>query len=245
MERRDQERFLLDSENITGTLIIHNRVKIHDISMNGACLIGDKRFEIGREYRLSFDCDDGKIPLRGTVNWAVLSQSRKTVDGDSVPIYKVGMQFTMLSDEAQNKLKHFITQYRKLRQIQKQDEPLVLPFDDLEQDDSKDVFMDLPERFTVKKLDTKGIVVESRYEMEVNHQIPLEIHITKFRPLEVTGNVAYCLSKSMEGTNRYDVGIQFVTLSERDRNRIEKFVASQGKNVQGSPFIVRISSGSD
>ena len=211
--------------------------------MNGACLIGDKRFEIGREYRLSFDCDEGKIPLRGTVSWAVLSQSSRTADGDSVPIYKVGMQFTMLSDEAQNKLNNFITQYRKLREIKKQGEPLVLPFDDeQERDDSGDVFMDLPERFTVKKLGAKGMVVESRHEMALNHKIPLEIHISKYKPLEVTGKVAYCLSKTEKGYNRYDIGIEFIKLSEQERNKIEKFVASQDKNLQHGSFTVRISS---
>ena len=242
MERRDQERFLVDSENITGTLIIHNRVKIHDISMNGACLIGDKRFEIGREYRLSFECDEGKIPLRGTVNWAVLSQSNKTTEGDCIPIYKVGMQFTMLPDEAQNKLKKFITQYRKLRAIKKPGESLVLPFDDeQESDDANDIFMDLPERFTVKKLDAKGMVVESRYEMAIDQTIPLEMHISKYKPLEVTGKIAYCLSKTKEGSKRFDIGIEFVKLSERDRNKIDKFVQSQ-KDLKRSSFTVRISS---
>jgi hypothetical protein len=93
MNRRENNRFTVTTEDIKGGLIFADHVKILNISLSGIALHADKGLKIGKEYTVRLQVKDKVVPIKGIVVWCRLSQSRKAANGDVIPIYTIGFQF--------------------------------------------------------------------------------------------------------------------------------------------------------
>jgi len=76
----------------------------------------------------------------------------------------------------------------------------------------------------VRDLSGGGILLATREPFEDGTMLDLELEITEDEPLRVTGEVVRCEETSDEGCFGHLVGVKFVGIQERDRDRIVRFV---------------------
>jgi len=92
-EKRQHKRFKVEGVDIHAKTIFSADVDILDIGPGGVCISGTRRLNIGNEYTLKIDGRNGTISLNCIVIWGKLIGSKKTESGETVPVYRIGMQF--------------------------------------------------------------------------------------------------------------------------------------------------------
>ena len=110
-DRRQHKRYKVLTRGMKGEMISAKNVELIDISINGISLKTDKRLSPGSSYILKLKYEDKIISLKSTVAWSVLSELGKNPDGDSIPLYTAGMEFTSIPKEMINELKTFIEKH--------------------------------------------------------------------------------------------------------------------------------------
>jgi len=90
---RKHERFTVDMPEITAELLFSEDTSIRNISLGGISLTADKGLKIDKEYTLKIRIHDKVVPVKGTVMWCKLCQSKNRPNGDIIPIYSMGLQF--------------------------------------------------------------------------------------------------------------------------------------------------------
>jgi len=89
---------------MNSSMVLANHVQVLDISEDGISLEGDIRFIIGRQYTLRIKTQLNVLTVKGIIVWSLLAGNREYANGDIVPIYKAGLQFTNVSREAVNEI---------------------------------------------------------------------------------------------------------------------------------------------
>ncbi|MCG2721122.1 MAG: PilZ domain-containing protein [Thermodesulfovibrionales bacterium] len=90
---RKHERFTVDMPEITAELLFSEDTSIRNISLGGISLTADKGLKIDKEYTIKIRIHDKVVPVKGTVMWCKLCQSKNRPNGDIIPIYSIGLQF--------------------------------------------------------------------------------------------------------------------------------------------------------
>src|SRR4030042_6787062 len=88
-------------------------VEIIDISFGGILLKADKRLNPGSDYTLKIWDKEKPISIKSTVVWSLLSELRKNPNGDLIPMYTAGMQFTRVSNKTISNIAQLIEEYIK------------------------------------------------------------------------------------------------------------------------------------
>lgn len=90
---RKHERFAVDMPEITAELLFSEDTSIRNISLGGISLTADKGLKINKEYTIKIRMHGKVVPVKGTVMWCRLCQSKNRPNGDIIPIYSIGLQF--------------------------------------------------------------------------------------------------------------------------------------------------------
>jgi c-di-GMP-binding flagellar brake protein YcgR len=225
-ERRRHERFTVGILEITGKMTFARDVKIHDISVGGVAVTVQKRLNLGSEYTLKIEGKGRALSLRGIVAWSLLSESLMDARGNVVPVYKAGLKFIGLSQEQVSEIESFIEDHkrelcRELDLTRVGGTRLHVRFK-IEHPDK--AILNFYENYKVKKIGLGGMLIESRYQLDVNDTFPMEITLTDDRSMKFIGRIASCLSKECEEQAHYDVGVQFLDISERNKSGLREFI---------------------
>src|SRR4030042_4949400 len=81
--------------------------------VGGILLKADKRLNPGSDYTLKIWDKDKPISIKSTVVWSLLSELRKNPNGDLIPMYTAGMQFTRVSNKTISNIAQLIEEYIK------------------------------------------------------------------------------------------------------------------------------------
>jgi PilZ domain len=92
MEKRKNERFKAYEIPISGNLLFSQNVSILDISFDGISVNSEKGMKPGKECIVKIKANDKIVPLRVTVVWCTLKESRKMFNGDVAPVYTIGFR---------------------------------------------------------------------------------------------------------------------------------------------------------
>lgn len=98
-QQRLNQRYSLDDQSVHAKMTLASRVKILDISLGGLSLEADKRLNIGGQYALHIEHEGKKVPIRGSIMWSLLKESRSDAKGNVIPIYRAGMKFSQIPEE--------------------------------------------------------------------------------------------------------------------------------------------------
>lgn len=90
---RKHERFPVNMPEITAELLFSEDTSIRNISLGGISLTADKGLKIDKEYTIKIRMNGKVVPVKGTVMWCKLCQSKNRPNGDIIPIYRMGLQF--------------------------------------------------------------------------------------------------------------------------------------------------------
>ncbi len=217
-ERRLHKRFVV--EGIEGTLMFATDVDILNISINGVALKANRRLEIGREYTLKLEYLERAVSMNGVVIWSVLSELGKGPHEERVPIYKAGMKFTNVISDKMAGLLDFIEQHKV-----EPDNRLTIRFDVKTPDRAR---LNGPHNYNVRKVSKGGMLIVTDLPFEVDERFPMEIYLHGDKVIHVLGRVASCIELAGDVPSRYDIGIEFLEISQNDRAKFGEFIESLG-----------------
>jgi hypothetical protein len=216
-EKRKHRRFAVDIMNITGRMTLSGMVRVLGISVNGILLKADMRLNIASEYNLKLQEKDKVIALKGVVKSSSLSETIKDDAGNMVPIYTADIAFRNISDDIRAELAHFIEGYRE-------EEARKLSALRITIDAPEQASPGISEDYRVKKLSLGGMLIENRHAVEIETRTPMEISLPEQIPVKFVGRVASCLPIADTNPAHYAIGIEFIDVSEKDRERLKEFI---------------------
>jgi c-di-GMP-binding flagellar brake protein YcgR len=229
MEKRRYKRYALDVYDIHSEMLFAKEVNILDISMSGVSLKADKRMDINREYTLKIKSKEQILILKGKVIWSLLSGNQRGARGDSIPIYTAGLSFTDIAPEKMREILDFIEGHKR------------------EEDRQEDVYqlsglrlftrfqIQAPEETSllhcydgckVKKLSLGGMLIESGNPLEIENTMPMQLTFPQEKSITFKGRIASCLQIENAVPESYDVGVEFLEMSEEDKKILVEFIQS-------------------
>jgi|WetSurSiteA1Bulk_404760.scaffolds.fasta_scaffold01873_6 hypothetical protein len=225
-ERRPHKRYAVDLLDVTSALIDANDMEILDISQKGISLRAGRRLNIAETYTLKIKSKDTLLTLQGTVIWSRISQIRKKLHSETIPMYTAGMEFVDVSNEKRMEIIHFIETHK-----QNNETPVVQ--ENNRKRRTMRLHVDMPEEafilnqaesHKVKQLSFSGARIRSKHPMKVNTSIPMMISLSEEKFILFQGRIASCLLIRDAYPKAYDIGIEFTELSEQEREILAEFI---------------------
>jgi c-di-GMP-binding flagellar brake protein YcgR len=218
--KRRYNRFKLKNREVIGKMVLANEVNIIDISVIGMSLRANRQLHIGSDYTLKLE-GIKSISLRGTVVWCSLIESRKGSKGEMIPIYSAGLKFKKMSIERVTELLSFIDSHKIEVAHLIGGARLNIRF---HIKDSENATLMYPDNYKVKTISLGGMRIECLRNFEIESRIIMEMFIHKDKPLKFVGRVTSCQGMVKEGQQQYDIGLDFLDLTEKDRETLSSFI---------------------
>jgi hypothetical protein len=215
-ENRRHPRYIV--EDIQGNVLFTSDIEILNISMNGAAIETARRLEVNREYSFRITYKDVSLNIKGSVVWALLTSRSKKDAQSSVPVYRAGIKFTdVLSEKAEALLK-FIEENKGSKAGTR------LGGIRFKIANAKNVTFDLSREYSVKKISLSGMLVATEYPLSLDGQYDIELFLGG-GALTIRRRVADC-QKSDAHLLQYEIGIEFVRLTDSDRELLQRFLGT-------------------
>lgn len=214
-EKRRFKRYNVDS--IHGNMIFSSDVNIVNISIDGVAIETTKRLNLDKEYSLKVRFKDVMLNLKGLVVWSVLSHTVTKKTGEVLPVYKAGLRFTnVLNDKSSNLLK-FIDE-NKIESIERR---MVGVRFKVRNDNG--AIIDYPYEYHIKKISLAGMLIETANLFVADSRHDMEIYINS-RVLAIAGRIVNCVEHKTNNVVRYDTGVEFMKISDEDRNYLKGYL---------------------
>jgi Tfp pilus assembly protein PilZ len=196
-------------------------VKILNISFGGVALSLNKRLKMGDEYTLKLESEDNTISLKGVVVWEKMTGLAKEVQGKTFPVYEAGMRFNEVLTGKGTDLLNFIRENISDKAIKTRVEGLRVKIIRPE----RTVIVDDRESYFVKMISFGGMLIETKEELAIESRFPMEMSLPEDgRPIKFMGRTAYCVEMPGKTPKRYDTGIEFIEMNEKERARLKEFI---------------------
>jgi len=219
-DTRRYKRFKLNDRKVNGKMVLATEMQVIDISISGISLKANRRLNIGSVYTLKLE-GRKTISLRGTVVWCSLTETRKGSEEEMIPIYSAGMQFKDMSAERITELQYFIESHKIEEVHVLGGARLNIRF---HIKDPENAILIYPDDYKVETISLGGMLIECLRNLEIESRIPMEMFIHDDNPLKFVGRVASCRVIDKEGQKQYNIGIEFLDLTEKDREVLSSFV---------------------
>jgi len=93
-ERRQYKRIKVEHMEFNIEMPSATYVKIIDISKSGVFVKADRELDIGKKYVLKIEYENKVLFVKAAVVWSLLEDNVEDANGNIIPIYIAGMQFT-------------------------------------------------------------------------------------------------------------------------------------------------------
>ena len=215
-ENRHHKRLTVDG--IQAGISI-TRAKIINISFGGMAVESNKGLKPGKECTLKLEGKGNNvIKLTGMVVWSVLSASKKIQTGEIVPIYHAGIQFRDILTSKASELTNFIKKNMSITGEERLSGlRFKMPSDNI-------ATVDYPHKYQVKLMSHSGMLLKTDQPFKPDNKMPMEITLPDGNAVKFTGRVASCLKAGKQ--DHFDVGVEFLDMSEKDRKRLHDFIIS-------------------
>jgi hypothetical protein len=215
-EQRRHPRFTV--EEVRGQLVRASKVEILNLSLGGAAIRADRRLNIGAEYTLKLEMGDRFLSLTGVVVWSVLSGLRGA-KGEETPQYSAGLKFAAALTDKMQDLAEFIDENR----IVEEHRLVGLRF---QVDAPGKALLDSLESYHVRRISLSGMLIEAERSLEAERVYAMYFHTPHGERVAFAGRVASCREETTGGTRRFSIGVAFLDMAGRDRERLAAYVSS-------------------
>jgi Tfp pilus assembly protein PilZ len=216
---RSHKRFSV--VGIQSKMLFATEVNILNISLGGAAIEADRRLNIGDMYTLKLQSESEALQVKGMVVWANISRSKHTAKGDTVPVYQAGIRFTDVVDEKITRLMDVIEGHKVVDENRLAGVRFII-----EGGQSAELGKELA--FKVRNLSLGGMLIETNHEFKHNDVFAVELPLPD-DPVKVQVRVASCFQVGKGREQSYDVGVQFVDMSEETHRGLEAFLRGLGE----------------
>jgi len=225
-DRRRYKRYKVDLIDINGKMVFASDVKIVDISLGGVSLKADRRLDIDREYTLTVSSKGKVFSVKCIVVWSFVKESKEDSRGNIIPIYTAGMKFKDVSNKKIEEIVKFIEDHKldvavDLHSLSGQRLNVRVHIEAPE-----NAVLNFHENYKVIKLSLGGMQIESKYELEIEKKLPMKIIFRGDKAIQFLGRVASCFSVKKRGEELYDIGIEFLNMTEHGKEILNEFIQS-------------------
>jgi hypothetical protein len=196
---------------VRGKVSFAARAEVINLSVGGIALRTDRRLEIGREHNLVIDGRGFHAELKAVPVWSKPTPAALDEE-ESDPGYAVGLRFVeALAPETWGlagifKEKRLSTRFRiKARDL---------------------VLVDVDDPCEVKLISRSGMLIRAARPFEVEGVYRIEIVPPKPPPIRLRGRIASQLESLQGHVITYDLGVEFLDMSEDCRERLDAFIDS-------------------
>jgi Tfp pilus assembly protein PilZ len=226
-DKRRYKRYSTDSIKVNGRIMLSKIVDIIDISLGGIALKADRRLNIGNEYILKIEEKDLQFSAKATVVWASLHESRRSGNGDMVPIYAAGMKFNAGQNDKISELIKFIASPGQARQVA---DATRLAKDlrfhmRLRINHKGKAVLDCPEEYAIRTISMGGMLIETENVLAVEDKIPMEISLPENNTINFLARVVSCTPVKEKRPEAYAIGIEFLNMPPDHKELLEGFVS--------------------
>jgi Tfp pilus assembly protein PilZ len=219
---RKHKRFKLDLLGLSSRVSLVGKVKLIDISLGGVAIKADRKLNIGKECLMMLGYEGKYINVKGIVVRSELSGIEKQADGETSTIYSVGIFF---KDESAGTVKDFLDSIENNKKTRVPEQADWLYSDILFCiTTSNDKVLNLPTQFGVKDISQKGIIIQTDLELKIDSIVLLELSIGTCDPVSFVGKVVSCRMPQGQVLANYDVGVEFLELTDRDSSLLTRFI---------------------
>ncbi|MEW6570682.1 MAG: PilZ domain-containing protein [Nitrospirota bacterium] len=220
------KRYKVDVMEINGRMVLAKYVRILNISIGGVALHTDKKLNMGIHYKLTIEGRGRTLKVIGMVVWSQLTESRKDLLGNVIPIYTSGMKFLDLSDEKISEIAAFIEEHGKEREkkaeiYKSSGARLYVRFNIIEPEKATLHFY---ESYRIKELSLSGMLAECDQALEIDNKIQMEIFLSEDKHINLLGRVVSFRTSAGKEAEMHDMGIEFIDMSEEDREKLKAFI---------------------
>lgn len=221
-ENRKNKRYVV--EGLQGNVLYTSDIEVLNISIDGAAIETPRRLEINREYSFKIKFGENLLNLRGKVVWAFLISKLNKDTGTVMPVYRAGIKFTDTLSEKALMLQNFINQNRT-RKLENR-----LGGVRFKLSGNKTMQVDVPHEYKVKKISISGMLVETEIPLEIDSQCEMELFINS-HSLRIITKISNIREIADESIKKYEVGIEFLKMSEQDEDILISFINSLEKDI--------------
>ena len=153
--------------------------------------------------------------------WESLNEHKVDLSGEVVSSYVAGIKFDRVFSQLTDNMKLMVEN---------------LPFREYRLSSTRYKFhskvtasLDYHEQFRVKSLSLGGLLLESLNEIPKDSDLSLLLSLPgQSRALRFSSKVVSCalLEGGIQNSSRYDVGVEFIDMSEKDSTRLKKVIES-------------------
>lgn len=221
-DKRRHKRFILNVAEVKAKMMFATEVKVIDISIGGISLKANRRLNIGNEYTLKLDDKNKVIPVKGTVVWSSLGECKAGGNGEVVPIYTAGLKLADMPMERIDELQNFIEGHKKNAVNVKEGKRLNVR---VHLDNADTAVLNIPASYKVREIGLGGLLIECLQDIEIGSIIPMSLSLHEDKLIKVTGRVASCRGEFSDGQKHYAIGLEFLDLTDKDREALTTFIA--------------------
>lgn len=220
-EKRRHNRVAV--EGVYGNVFSASKAEIINMSLGGAAIQLEINLKIGKEYNVRLEGKNKHIELKGIVAWSVLSGSHKGPHGDIIPVYHIGIEFTNVLTDKNAELIDFIETHKikgaedRLRGLRFKIHP------------NEKAIVDYSFGYRIRNISLSGMLIETMQVFKPEDRLHMEIVLKIGSVIRFVGRVASCVEIADKHPTHYDVGIEFIEMSEADKLKLGEFVNSVSK----------------
>jgi c-di-GMP-binding flagellar brake protein YcgR len=231
-EQRRYKRYRVDLHEINGKLSLVEKVEILDISQGGVSLKADRRLNFGKEVTLKLGDRLETIDVKGTVVRSEVSGMKPGPGGENILVYSVALMFKQGQEET---VAEFIRSLEQIRKEQPQKTPerrLTVRFSLATPETGELLF---PAQFKVKVISLGGMLIAVDQALKINSTVPLSLSLNAHGAIHFTGRVASCTVADEKKPSTYEIGLEFIALTDADRALLKTFVdyLEASQNIPG------------
>lgn len=217
IEKRKYVRYVVEGMGIYAKTVFNNEVEILDISITGGSVRGTKRFNIGSEYSFKFEHGGGVVSIRGVVVWEKLTGVKKIAEGETMPVYTMGLEFKNgLAAKKMEELKDIFIHKVKERRLagMKVNSP-----------SPERAILSYIDTCTVKDVSLGGMRIETGQELTVDTVYSLDLILSESeKAIACKGRIVFYQKVPEKTPQRYSVGVEFMGMKDEDKSILKAFV---------------------
>jgi hypothetical protein len=230
--RRRYKRFKLDLIDLCSKMSSIGNVEIIDISLRGVAIKADRKLNIGKECLLMLGYEGKYINAKGMIVRPKLSGIQERTDEGKVPIYSAGILF---KDASAGQVKDFLDSIENNKKIQVPEQPNWAYRDILFSITTpNEKVLKLSTQFGIKDISQSGVIIQSDHKLRTNSMVLMELSLNSCESGNFMGTVVSCRMKQDEGHGKYNIGVEFLELTDRDRSLIISVIDRVRKQNAGA-----------
>lgn len=220
VERRTDKRYAV--EGVRGNVHYLSDLNVINISIDGAAIETTNRLEVNGEYRFRIDYKGTPLSVNGFVTWSKLTRSEKRRSGELIPIYKAGVKFVGIMEKKADTLMNFIEENK----VKTPERRSGVRYKLVASDNIKVAY---PYGFDLKKISLSGMEIETEHLLDPSSTHDMEFWLNE-GTVNMKGRIVTCVEIPLENITKYNMGVEFIEISDEDRELLKHFLNALEKS---------------